>query len=53
MEDLGLRKETIKVVLQVLATQQKNYRVEACCALKEELQRDSKTFTVDEAWSYG
>lgn len=56
-EDLGMKRVAAKFVPRLLTAEQKQGRVEACCALKEESRSDpnffSKVITGDETWCYG
>lgn len=57
LEDLGMRKVTVKFVPWLLTVQQKEGSVEACCALREQSQTApdffSKIITSDKTCCYG
>ncbi|CAN7975057.1 unnamed protein product, partial [Ixodes persulcatus] len=52
-----MKRVAAKFVPRLLTAEQKQGRVEACCALKEESRSDpnffSKVITGDETWCYG
>ncbi|KAJ8952132.1 hypothetical protein NQ318_018468 [Aromia moschata] len=56
-EDLGKKRVVAKFVPRALTDNQKECRVETCCALKQQLETDpdflSKVIAGDESWCYG